>query len=183
MGTILKNLGSAALSWTAGGGVAVYLACAGAGLLAGGYVGWTVNGWRWEAAVSEQKAEASKVLAAETKKALDLEREAAAIKARADAAYQEQQRTIEDAHDKNRDLDGRLHDALERLRKSGRGGRGDGAAGAVPGAAGGCAGLQAAYDQLSGTLERLARAGTELARSADREAAVAGAAQAAAADR
>jgi len=183
MGTILKSLGSAALSWATGGGIAVYLLCAGVGLAAGGYVGWTVNGWRWEAAVAAQKAEASKVLAAETKKALDLERESAAIKARADAAYQEQQRTIEDAHDRNRDLDARLHGALERLRRSGRGGRGDGAAGPVSGPAGSCAGLQAAYDKLSGTLERIAHAGTELARSADREAAVAGAARDAAAGR
>ena len=176
MWTIIKTLASSVLSWLAGGGIAVYLTCAGIGLATGGYVGWTVNGWRWESAIAAQKAEAGRTLAAETQKVLDLERKATAITARADAAYQKQQKEIEDAHDQNVDLDHRLRMALDRLRRSGRGDRGGGSAGAMSCPADGCADLYATLGKLSGAVERIARAGTELARSADREAAVATAA-------
>lgn len=49
MWTIIKTLASTALSFVSGGGVAVYLACAGVGLVGGFLGGWNVNGWRWEA--------------------------------------------------------------------------------------------------------------------------------------
>jgi hypothetical protein len=135
--------------------------------------GWTVNGWRWEAAVNEQKAAASQLLADRTAEVRALESARAADKARADAAALEKRKEIEDAHDRNVALGRSLDGALECLRVGGRWADGRCAVRAAGVSPGQCGELQARVEQLSGSVGRLAAAGVELARDADREAAVA----------
>lgn len=135
--------------------------------------GWMVNGWRWEAAVAEQKAEASRRLAEKTDEVRVLEAARAADKARADADALDKRKEIEDAHDRNVALSRSLGDALECLRIGGRWAAGRCAVRPAGAATGQCGELQARIEQLSGSVGRLAAAGVELARDADREAAVA----------
>lgn len=140
--------------------------------------GWTVNGWRYEAAIAEQKDDAARLLKEKTDAVTALRDEREASTARANAATLEKQKEIEDAHDRNADLGNRLGAVLECLRV---GGRWAGDRCAVPAAgtpSGRCVSLQAEVDQLSGLVGRLAAAGNELARDADREAAVAASAHA-----
>lgn len=140
--------------------------------------GWTANGWRYEAKIGEQKAEAARLLKEKTDAVTALRDEREANTARANAAALEKQKEIEDAHNRNVALGSQLGAALECLRV---GGRWAGDRCAVPAAgtpAGRCVSLQAEVDQLSGLVGRLAAAGNELARDADREAAVAASAHA-----
>lgn len=135
--------------------------------------GWTINGWRWEAAVNEQKAAAAQLLADRTAEVRALESARAADKARADAGALEKRKEIEDAHDRNVALGRSLDGALECLRVGGHWSGGRCAARAAGASPGQCGELQARVDKLSGSMGRLAAAGVELARNADREAAVA----------
>jgi len=57
----IKALASSGLSML--GGLKTYFIIGGVCLAVGTYGGWTVNGWRFDAAISKQKAEASQLLA------------------------------------------------------------------------------------------------------------------------
>lgn len=171
------------LAWLKASPLGVYLSALriGAIVLAIGLVfgaGWTAQGWRYEAKIGAQKAEAARLLKEKTDEVIVLRDEREANTARANAAALEQQRKIDDAHDQNVSLGDQLGAAVECLRVGGRWASGRCT---VPGpgtAPGRCVSLQAEVDQLSVLVGRLVAEGSELARDADREAAVAASAHA-----
>lgn len=60
--------------------------------------GWTVNGWRWQAAVERQKVEAAAMLQAETERALLIERANAALKDELEKTHAENQAALDRAY-------------------------------------------------------------------------------------
>ena len=129
--------------------------------------GWTVNGWRWEAAIASQKAEAAAMLQSKTEETRALERGQQAATNELEKAYDERADERNRQAEENARLAARLHDALGRVQQPRRG---EGGSRPVPGAADAAAcaeRLQAARAKLSAAVERLAQGGTEFARGAD----------------
>jgi len=145
---------------------------AGAALLAALFfaAGWTVNGWRWEAAIAAQKAEAAALLQTKTDEARTFERGQQAATNELEKAYDDRADERNRQAEENARLASRLHAALGRVQQPRRGQDGSGAVPGRPDAAACAEHVQAARAELSTALERLAQGGAGIARDADREA-------------
>jgi hypothetical protein len=131
-----------------------------------GFVGgWKVNGWRWEAALAEQKQEASRALNLAKDALIARERAFSTLKDETEVSHARALARIDQQTAENR----RLVRELGGLRDPGRGGGGGNAMRPDPGAAGGCSD-GAAEGRLS---DEAAEFLLGLAAEADRAAAIA----------
>lgn len=142
--------------------------------LGGFFYGRHAEGLEWRAVAEAQKAEAGRQLAEATAKAAAAEIRTATIATEVEANHAKRQAEIDALADENRTLAARIVGLLD-----GAGNRpgGDGAMPGIARSAAGGAGLPAAYRELSGAMADLLGEAGNIARGADREAAVATACQ------
>lgn len=135
--------------------------------------GWTVNGWRYEAALSKQKTEAAALLQEKTMEALELERKLQQKTNDLEVAHVQRVQEHDAQAGENATLTARLDAALVKLQQPGRGEGSRGDMSSCPATSAYVDHLQETNTKLSAAVAQFARRGNEIARSADRESEVA----------